>query len=173
MCYKNGGIHMKRLPRYLFTSFIVTLVSALVVLISVFIYNHISNLKYSSNDLLINDKISSIDNSFDVVKSFIELDASFNTSDAINKVDEAQKFLTEDCFERTYLNNGRFMSLPDNADLPVIRFIDNVKESNENGYKIMVLWNETLKDKVYTYTGVFNLDKSCKIASFRKIPHLK
>lgn len=107
------------------------------------------------------------------VESFITLDASFNTADAISRIEEAKKYLTEGCYESVYLNNGRFMSLPLVSSLPKIIFIDSSVEKTLDGYKVLILWSETLDDRLYTYTGVLVVSDDGLIDGYRKIPHLK
>lgn len=145
------------------------------VLLSVFAYNQITKLAPAVNGVLFgNDtEVGTVESVLPVVKGFIELDASFNTSDAIDRIDEAKKYLTESCFESLYLNNGKFMDLPDESIKPTIRFIDSATEVTDTGYKVIIVWSEDYNSRFYTYTGILELDNSCKIDSFRKIPHLK
>lgn len=145
------------------------------IIVTFFIYTQITKLTSGANGgSLGNDtEVSKVESVLPVVKGFIELDASFNTSDAIDRIDEAKKYLTESCFERLYLNNGKFMDLPDESIKPVIRFMDSATEVTDTGYKVIVIWSEDYDSRIYTYTGILKLDNSYKIDSFRKIPHLK
>lgn len=168
MWFKYGGILMKRILFY-----IVCLVAT--VQLSVFTYNQIIKSAPALNRAVFGKytDVSKVESVLPVVKGFIELDASFNTSDAIDRIDEAKKYLTESCFESLYLNNGKFMDLPDESIKPVLRFIDSATELTDSGYKVIIIWSEDYDSRIYTYTGILKLDNSYKIDSFRKIPHLK
>lgn len=122
--------------------------------------------QYVSNTEVVDEVVTRL-------KSFIELDASFNTADSIERIDESRKYMTEEGFDDFYLNNGRFMSLPDVADKPVINFLDSAVEFTDYGYKTLIMWSESYDNRVYYYTGIIEMNSEYLINTFRKVPHLK